>query len=276
MDSPPHDAIEHGVPSARLGHATEAEDHAARAVDLGRGAGQLSGEHRVDDAPVRPGQLPCPGGPVGLGQHPHEDLTLPVRKAEAATEPKGVECGGVDGAAARLITAVEQRHAPLHRAHEQRLQRGRARRGEQDPVDHVDHSIAGTQVGGLHHGPIDDHPPERCLRGEARLGEGRQPVAVDHVLREHLSGHHVVQEDPLQLRPTALGEELLQGVLAQGREGLIGGSKDGQRALARERFHEPRGLDGGDERGELPGAHRQVHQGPPVLRACLGREHEEA
>jgi hypothetical protein len=69
-------------------------------------------------------------------------------------------------------------------------------------------------------------------------------------------------------------QKALDGAFGQRGESLVRGREDGERAFARQRFDEARGLDGGDERGEaagLDGGFDDVHAAMGICEAGAAR-----
>src|SRR5690606_17283128 len=158
-------------------------------------------------------------------------------------------------------------------------------RGRQDDrVDHVDHAVAGFEVGDRHGGGAVDHDVavddlhgdggavHGLDRGRATTGGNRGQDVTGH----QLAGDDVVGQDAGEV---GAGQKLFGGDterFERSGEGGVGGREDGERPFAGQDAGQVGFDDGRDEGAEVFGAGGDVDDGRGQLVLGLGGAEDEA
>ncbi len=123
-------------------------------------------------------------------------------------------------------------------------------RRENDRVDHVDHTIAGFNIGDDNLGVIDEHLTAIHFDHDLFAKHGLSFAQPNHVSSHHFVSHDMVNQDVGQLLLVLRLEQFIQRTRGQLGKRVVSRRENGERPFARKRFHQTSRLNRGYQGGE--------------------------
>jgi len=129
----------------------------------------------------------------------------------------------------------------------------------------VDNTVGGIDVSSDHLSAVNQNPATRDSGCDVLALHSFDHLHVCDVFGMHIAAYHVVGQQVDQLSLVLWLEQVGKGTSRESGEGLVGGSEDSERTLARESVDEPASLEGSDEGGEIRSGDCKVDDGLSLL-----------
>merc|ERR1712086_889921 len=133
-------------------------------------------------------------------------------------------------------------------------------------VYNVDNTVGGIDVSSDHLSAVNQNPATRDSGCDVLALHSFDHLHVCDVFGMHIAAYHVVCQQVDQLRLVLWLEQVGKGTSRESGEGLVGGSEDSERTLARESVDEPASLEGSDD-----GLSLLNHERPATVSERVGR-----